>query len=40
VLTVEKKYIKKKYPFTSEVHTGGVPAVCLKYNYVHIAISS
>ena len=26
------------YPFTSGTHTGGVPAVPLKYNYGHITI--
>ena len=33
-------FIKNNYPFTSGAHTGGVPAVRLKYNYVHIIISS
>ena len=26
------------YPFTSGAHTGGEPAVRLKYNHVHITI--
>jgi len=33
-------FIYNNYPFTSGAHTGGVPAVRLKYDYVHITTSS